>query len=115
RVRLQDAAPPMSTDEVHTILGRDLGPAWRAVVEVEETPVAAASIGQVHRGVAVDGRRVAVKVQYPGADKALRSDLRQIARLARVATTWMPAFDIKPVTEELLAAADEELDYELEA
>lgn len=114
-VRLQDAAPPMSTDEVHTILGRDLGPAWRAVVEVEETPVAAASIGQVHRGVAVDGRRVAVKVQYPGADKALRSDLRQIARLARVATTWMPAVDIKPVTEELLAAADEELDYELEA
>ncbi|MCW4602491.1 AarF/ABC1/UbiB kinase family protein [Janibacter hoylei] len=88
---------------------------WRDEVSIEDRPVAAASIGQVHRGVAADGRTVAVKLQYPGADRALRSDLRQIARLARVATTWMPAIDIKPVTDELLAAADEELDYGLEA
>lgn len=114
-VRLQDAAPPMAIDEVHTVLARDLGARWRDEVEIEDDPVAAASIGQVHRGLAADGRTVAVKVQYPGADKALRSDLQQIARLARVATTWMPAMDIKPVTEELLAAADEELDYALEA
>ena len=114
-VRLQDAAPPMSTEEVHAVLLRDLGPAWREQLEIEDQPVAAASIGQVHRGESADGRRIAVKVQYPGADTALRSDLRQIARLARVATTWMPAMDIKPVTEELLAAADEELDYALEA
>lgn len=114
-VRLQDAAPPMTTDEVHAVLVRDLGPRWRDAIEIEDVPVAAASIGQVHRGVAADGRAIAVKIQYPGADKALRSDLQQIARLARVATTWMPAVDIKPVTEELLAAADEELDYALEA
>lgn len=114
-VRLQDAAPPMSTAEVHEILARDLGRRWRDEVTIEDRPVAAASIGQVHRGVAADGRTVAVKLQYPGADRALRSDLRQIARLARVATTWMPAIDIKPVTDELLAAADEELDYGLEA
>lgn len=114
-VRLQDAAPPMSTEQVHEVLRRDLGPRWREQVDIEDAPVAAASIGQVHRGVAADGREVAVKVQYPGADTALRSDLQQIARLARVATTWMPGVDIKPVTEELLAAADEELDYALEA
>lgn len=114
-VKLQDAAPPMSTDEVHEVLVRDLGVRWRDQFDIEDVPVAAASIGQVHRGVAADGRAVAVKVQYPGADKALRSDLQQIARLARLATTWMPAVDIKPVTEELLAAADEELDYGLEA
>ncbi|KRE35685.1 ABC transporter ATP-binding protein [Janibacter sp. Soil728] len=114
-VRLQDAAPPMATAQVHQILVRDLGPRWRDELDIEDTPVAAASIGQVHRGVAADGRVIAVKVQYPGADKALRSDLQQIARLARVATTWMPAVDIKPVTDELLAAADEELDYGLEA
>lgn len=114
-VQLQDAAPPMAVDEVHAVLTRDLGARWRETIEIEDAPVAAASIGQVHRGVAADGRTVAVKVQYPGADTALRSDLQQIARLARVATTWMPAMDIKPVTEELLAAADEELDYELEA
>lgn len=114
-VKLQDAAPPMSTAEVHEVLVRDLGARWRDEFDIEDTPVAAASIGQVHRGVTADGRAVAVKVQYPGADKALRSDLQQIARLARLATTWMPAVDIKPVTEELLAAADEELDYALEA
>lgn len=114
-VKLQDAAPPMSTAEVHEVLARDLGARWRDEFDIEDTPVAAASIGQVHRGVTTDGRAVAVKVQYPGADKALRSDLQQIARLARLATTWMPAVDIKPVTEELLAAADEELDYALEA
>lgn len=114
-VRLQDAALPMTLDEVHRVLVRDVGPRWRDELEIEDAPVAAASIGQVHRGVAADGRAVAVKVQYPGAGKALRSDLQQIARLARVATTWMPAVDIKPVTEELLAAADEELDYALEA
>lgn len=115
-VRLQDAAPPMTTDEVHAVLRGDLGSQWRRrLVEVEDEPVAAASIGQVHRGRWSDGRQVAVKAQYPGADTALRSDLQQIARLARVATTWMPGLDIKPVTEELLAAADEELDYALEA
>ena len=114
-VRLQDAAPPMPIAEVHQVLVRDLGPQWRETLTIEDTPVAAASIGQVHRGVAADGRAIAVKVQYPGADKALRSDLQQIARLARLATTWMPAIDIKPVTDELLAAADEELDYGLEA
>lgn len=115
-VRLQDAAPPMTTDEVHQVLRRDLGDDWGArLAELEDAPVAAASIGQVHRGVWADGRRVAVKAQYPGADKALRSDLQQIARLAKVATTWMPGFDVKPVTEELLAAADEELDYASEA
>jgi len=115
-VRLQEAAPPMSTAEVHEVLAGDLGRRWREELPaLEDEPVAAASIGQVHRGRTADGRLVAVKVQYPGADRALRSDLRQIARLARVATAWMPALDIKPVTEELLAAADEELDYGLEA
>lgn len=115
-VKLQDAAPPMTTDEVHEVLRRDLGAGWRTELpELEDRPVAAASIGQVHRGTWSDGRRVAVKAQYPGADRALRSDLQQIARLARVASTWMPGMDIKPVTEELLAVADEELDYGLEA
>lgn len=115
-VRLQDAAPPMTTGEVHGVLRESLGPRWRRELpELEDEPVAAASIGQVHRGVAADGRRVAVKVQYPGADVALRGDLKQIARLARVATTWMPGLDVKPLTDELLAAADEELDYAHEA
>ncbi|WP_370893603.1 ABC1 kinase family protein [Janibacter sp. GXQ6167] len=114
--KLQDAAPPMSSADVHTVLTRELGPRWREqLVEFGETPVAAASIGQVHRGTWADGRTVAVKLQYPGAEAALRSDLQQLARLARVIGAWMPGLDVKPVTEELLARADEELDYILEA
>ena len=84
--RLQDAAPPMPTSRVHAVLARELGADWRkSFTELRPAfPAAAASIGQVHRAVWHDGRTVAVKVQYPGADEALRSDLRQIGRLSKV-------------------------------
>src|ERR671921_1407050 len=82
--RLQDSAPPMSAATVHSVLAAELGPKWRKqLVEFDDDPAAAASIGQVHRGRWSDGREVAVKVQYPGAGEALMGDLRQIARLAR--------------------------------
>ncbi len=115
--RLQDAAPPMPLTDVETILARELGPRWRStkITDLSPRPVAAASIGQVHRGTWKDGRTVAVKVQYPGADAALRSDLQQIARLARLIGSFAPGLDVKAVTEELLERADEELDYALEA
>lgn len=115
--RLQDAAPPMPLSDVETILARELGPRWRStkITDLSPRPAAAASIGQVHRGTWKDGRTVAVKVQYPGADAALRSDLQQIARLARLLGSFAPGLDVKAVTEELLERADEELDYALEA
>ena len=76
---LQDSAPPMPTQTVRDIIEGDLGPGWRdQLVEFDPMPAAAASIGQVHQGTWADGRRVAVKVQYPGADEALMSDLRQL-------------------------------------
>src|SRR6476646_5789443 len=82
--RLQDSAPPMPTQTVRDILARDLGPDWREqLVWLDGGPAGAASVGQVHKGRWHDGREVAVKVQYPGAGEALRSDLRQLARLAR--------------------------------
>jgi predicted unusual protein kinase regulating ubiquinone biosynthesis (AarF/ABC1/UbiB family) len=114
--RLQDSAPPMSAATVHHVLGTELGTQWRTkLVEFDDDPAAAASIGQVHRGRWVDGREVAVKVQYPGAGDALMGDLRQIARLARTFGGMVPGIDIKPLVEEMQARLAEELDYRLEA
>ncbi|GAB2675738.1 ABC1 kinase family protein [Thalassiella azotivora] len=114
--KLQDAAPPMPAASVHKVLADQLGPQWRRrFAEFDDTPAAAASIGQVHRAVTKDGRAVAVKVQYPGAGEALISDLNQVSRVARVAAGWIPGLELKPVLEELKARVVEELDYEAEA
>jgi predicted unusual protein kinase regulating ubiquinone biosynthesis (AarF/ABC1/UbiB family) len=114
--RLQDAAPPMPTATVHKVLAAELGSTWRRTFkEFDDTPAAAASIGQVHKGIWKDGREVAVKVQYPGAGEALISDFTQVARVGRVAASWIPGLDIKPILEELKARIVEELNYTLEA
>jgi predicted unusual protein kinase regulating ubiquinone biosynthesis (AarF/ABC1/UbiB family) len=115
--RLQEAAPPLPAATVHAVLARELGPRWRTskFTSFDDTPAAAASIGQVHRAVWRDGRDVAVKIQYPGAGDALLSDLNQLARVARVAGGWIPGMDIKPITDELKSRMKEELDYNLEA
>ncbi|HET8719087.1 MAG TPA: AarF/ABC1/UbiB kinase family protein [Nocardioidaceae bacterium] len=114
--RLQDSAPPMAAGTVHGVLARELGSRWRTkLVEFDDNPAAAASIGQVHRGRWKDGREVAIKIQYPGAGDALRSDLRQIGRLARTFGGLVPGIEIKPLVAELQARLEEELDYSLEA
>jgi len=114
--RLQDAAPPMSATTVHSVLRRELGSSWRTkLVEFDDNPAASASIGQVHRGRWHDGREVAVKMQYPGAGDALRSDLRQIGRVARALGSLVPGIDVRALAAELQARVSEELDYELEA
>ncbi|MBS43422.1 MAG: ABC transporter ATP-binding protein [Nocardioides sp.] len=114
--RLQDSAPPMPTAQVRQVIAGDLGPDWsQRLTWLDGGPTAAASIGQVHQGRWHDGRDVAVKVQYPGADEALLSDLKQLARLGRSVGPLFPGIDIKPLVEEMLERATEELDYELEA
>ncbi|HZF89765.1 AarF/ABC1/UbiB kinase family protein [Streptomyces sp.] len=114
--KLQEAAPPMPTRTVHTVLAARLGEDWRELfLEFEDKPSAAASIGQVHRGVWHDGREVAVKVQYPGAGEALLSDLNQLSRFARLLGPLVPGMDIKPLIMELKDRVSEELDYGLEA
>jgi predicted unusual protein kinase regulating ubiquinone biosynthesis (AarF/ABC1/UbiB family) len=113
--RLQDSAPPMPTQTVRDILDHDLGLDWGdQLVWLDGGPTAAASIGQVHKGRWHDGRDVAVKVQYPGAGDALRSDLKQLARLARTIGPVFPGIDIKPLVEEVQARAEDELNYKLE-
>ncbi|MEU9577521.1 ABC1 kinase family protein [Streptomyces chilikensis] len=114
--KLQDAAPPMPTRTVHEVLRERLGDDWRDLFQkFDDTPSAAASIGQVHRAVWRDGREVAVKVQYPGAGDALVSDLTQLGRLARLLGPLVPGIDVKPLVAELKDRVREELDYALEA
>ncbi|GAA1533965.1 AarF/ABC1/UbiB kinase family protein [Actinomadura kijaniata] len=114
--RLQESAPPMPAATTHRVLAEGLGPDWRDLfAEFDDRPAAAASIGQVHRAVWHDGRAVAVKVQYPGAGKALMSDFNQIARLSRLITPLFPGVEVKPLVADLKRRLEKELDYDDEA
>ena len=114
--KLQEAAPPLPAASVHKVLAAELGPRWRRKFrEFDDSPAAAASIGQVHRAVWSDGRDVAVKIQYPGAGQALVADLNQLSRLASLFKVLQPGLDVKPLVTELRERVVEELDYKLEA
>ncbi|WBB74638.1 AarF/ABC1/UbiB kinase family protein [Micromonospora sp. WMMD1128] len=124
--KLQEAAPPLPAATVHKVLAEQLGPDWRdRFVSFDDTPAAAASIGQVHRAVWRDPgygpgggprhRDVAVKIQYPGAGDALLADLKQLSRLGGMFRAIQPGLDVKPLLAELRERITEELDYELEA
>ncbi|MET8153073.1 ABC1 kinase family protein [Actinoplanes sp. NPDC049668] len=124
--KLQEAAPPMPVANVHKALAEQLGADWRDLfAEFDDSPAAAASIGQVHRAVwkrppGHDGDLpatvdVAVKVQYPGAGEALLADLKQLGRLAGMFKIIQPGMDMKPLLDELRARVTEELDYAMEA
>lgn len=114
--KLQESAPPLPASSVHRVLAADLGEDWRSeFVSFDDVPAAAASIGQVHRAVWKDGRQVAVKIQYPGAGRALISDFTQLSRLGRLFGALMPGLDVKPLLDELRNRVAEELDYHMEA
>jgi predicted unusual protein kinase regulating ubiquinone biosynthesis (AarF/ABC1/UbiB family) len=114
--KLQEAAPPLPAASVHKVLASSFGDDWRSLFQsFDDTPAAAASIGQVHRAVWSSGAPVAVKIQYPGAGEALLSDLKQLSRLAGMFKVIQPGLDIKPLLAELSDRITEELDYELEA
>ncbi|WP_344822783.1 AarF/ABC1/UbiB kinase family protein [Actinocorallia longicatena] len=114
--KLQEAAPPMPVTTVHRVLTENLGADWRDLFQsFDDKPAAAASIGQVHKAVWQDGREVAVKVQYPGAGKAIIGDFNQMARVGKMFGVLFPGADIKNILEELKVRVREELDYTVEA
>ncbi len=113
---LQQSAPPMAAHLVADVVTAELGePPERAFYEFSPEPVAAASIGQVHRARLFDGTPVAVKVQYPGVDVAIRADLDNAFLLYSAARAFAPGIDPEPVVGELRERMGDELDYRIEA
>ncbi len=114
--RLQTSAPPVDFSAIRVELERELDAPVEALFRsLDPAPLAAASIGQVHRGVLHDGREVAVKVQYPGIDEAIRADLDNAGWLYGMVGALYRNLDPGPVVDELRARIGEELDYANEA
>jgi predicted unusual protein kinase regulating ubiquinone biosynthesis (AarF/ABC1/UbiB family) len=113
---LQQDAPPMSAELTAEVVRAELGDdPSRVFAEWDPEPIAAASIGQVHRAVTHSGIAVAVKVQYPGVDDAIRADLVNTDLLFRLLGMMFPGLDPGPLVEELRERLTEELDYRNEA
>ena len=114
--KLQQDAEPVPFDAVRGVLEEDLGkPLGRAFADFDPEPVAAASIGQVHRAETRDGRQVAVKVQYPGIAEAIHADMTNLKLGLKLLATIAPGIDTAEIATEIRERITEELDYELEA
>ena len=114
--RLQDSVPPMSAALAARVVESELGlPPERAFASWDPVPIAAASIGQVHRAITHDGRAVAVKVQYPGIAETMAADLDNVSLLRRMLRVTAPSQDVDALVAELRDRVLEELDYRQEA
>jgi predicted unusual protein kinase regulating ubiquinone biosynthesis (AarF/ABC1/UbiB family) len=114
--QLRDAAPVVPFKQMRRVIEQDLEqPLDAAFAEFDSEAVAAASIGQVYRARLHDGREVAVKVQYPGAEQAVRADMQNLGLLLRAARTIAPGLDGKAVAGEIRERILDECDYEAEA
>jgi predicted unusual protein kinase regulating ubiquinone biosynthesis (AarF/ABC1/UbiB family) len=115
--KLRTDAPAMPWEKVETVLEEEYEgePISELFAEFEREAFAAASIGQVHRAKLLDGRQVAVKIQYPGIAEALDADLRNAGTLVRLARALAPGLDAKAIAHEIRERVMEELDYEYEA
>ncbi len=113
---LQEHGTPVPFATLETVLREDLGSRWHdSFRDIDLQPVAAASIGQVHRGTWRDGRDVAVKVQYPRIREAIAADLSTLSAMSRAAALVARGLAMPPLLRELRVRLIEELDYEHEA
>jgi predicted unusual protein kinase regulating ubiquinone biosynthesis (AarF/ABC1/UbiB family) len=114
--QLRTQAPTMPWSQVRKVLDQEWEePCEELFEQIEHEAAAAASIGQVHRAVLPDGRRVAVKIQYPGVAEAIAADMQNAGLILRMAKALAPGLDAKAAAAELKERVMEELDYELEA
>lgn len=110
--RLRDQAHFMPPRQLKQVLTKNWGPDWlRAFQRFDVQPIAAASIGQVHRALLRDGRDVAIKVQYPGIVRSIDSDVANVASLIRMSGLLPKGFDFDPYIEEARTQLHEETDY----
>ncbi len=114
--KLRDNAHRMPPKQLQQVLNAEWGDGWRKQFKLfDPRPIAAASIGQVHRAQTRDGRDLAIKVQYPGVRESINADVDNVATLLRVSGLLPRELDIAPLLEEAKKQLKEEADYEREA
>ncbi|WP_430432054.1 ABC1 kinase family protein [Oceanicaulis sp.] len=110
--RLRDSARPMPPHQLKRVLTQNWGPNWLSRFErFEPRPMAAASIGQVHRAKTKDGRDLAIKVQYPGIRDSIDSDVDNLASLIALSGLAPKGLDLKPILQEVKRQLKDEADY----
>jgi predicted unusual protein kinase regulating ubiquinone biosynthesis (AarF/ABC1/UbiB family) len=113
---LRSQAAPMPAEQLHRVIGHAYGAGWeRRFIEFSETPIAAASIGQVHRVHTRDGRDLALKVQYPGVAKSIASDVDNVATLLRIAQLLPLGINVNDIAREAKRQLSQEANYLAEA
>jgi len=113
--RVRDQAHRMPPRQLRDVLNREWGEGWRTRFSAfDATPIAAASIGQVHRATTQDGRELAIKVQYPGVRQSIDADVDNVATLLRVSGLLPKELDLAPLLLEAKRQLHEEADYERE-
>ncbi len=113
---LRSGASPMPSAQLHRVLGREWGAGWaRRFERFDAEPIAAASIGQVHRARTADGRDLAIKVQYPGVAGSIDSDVDNVAILLRLLNLLPLEIEIAGLVTEAKRQLHEEADYLAEA
>lgn len=113
---LRSAGARMSTAQLHRVLRTEYGPGWRGRFQsFDETPIAAASIGQVHRATADDGHPLALKIQFPGVARSIDADVDNLGTLLRLTGLLPDGFDVGPLLDEVKRQLRRETDYVAEA
>lgn len=109
---LQDDGDTMSDKQLASVLSEEFGPDWKSLFQEFDTkPIAAASIGQVHRATARDGRSLAMKVQFPGVARSIDSDVDNLGSLIQTARLVPAGFELAPLLEEVKRQLRQETDY----
>jgi predicted unusual protein kinase regulating ubiquinone biosynthesis (AarF/ABC1/UbiB family) len=113
---LRDSADMMPKGQVGSVMAREFGADWQALFhDFDFEPIAAASIGQVHTAIALDGRELALKIQYPGVAESIESDVDNLATALMAARILPGNLDLDPIIEEAKRQLRQEADYDAEA